>query len=346
MSSNERTYIISFGTTLTDQFFHFRYGGPPAIAMFANHNRAKRETFRNSVFAPRVLADYDIPVVMKVSDSMSPFLSHQTHISLKSDHPVLDSRHLIYEVQQAHYYGLQPNLALASVFTAPAIAAGVSHRVGFLREGADGDIVVWDSHPLHLGATPRQVWIDGIPQLGGDDTSGLVWKEKEGEGWKEVPKTPNWDKERKDAIKYEGEPPLVPENVVTEKVVFTNLKGIRVFESSNWVNLDYDGSNSSSVLVENGQVVCYSHDYSCLKEARATSVDGQVKAIDLHGGFIGPGLMSFGSPLGTTEIVGEASTGPGLSYDAYSGDVPKIMDDVSGLVKTVDALKFETRSAL
>ena len=27
------------------------------------------------------------------------------------------------------------------------------------------DIVIWDSHPLALGATPRQVYIDGIPQL-------------------------------------------------------------------------------------------------------------------------------------------------------------------------------------
>ena len=27
------------------------------------------------------------------------------------------------------------------------------------------DIVIWDWHPLALGATPRQVYIDGIPQL-------------------------------------------------------------------------------------------------------------------------------------------------------------------------------------
>ena len=27
------------------------------------------------------------------------------------------------------------------------------------------DFIIWDSHPLALGATPRQVYIDGIPQL-------------------------------------------------------------------------------------------------------------------------------------------------------------------------------------
>jgi hypothetical protein len=34
---------------------------------------------------------------------------------LQSDHPVLNSRHLIYEAQQAYYFGLSTNLALASV---------------------------------------------------------------------------------------------------------------------------------------------------------------------------------------------------------------------------------------
>ena len=27
------------------------------------------------------------------------------------------------------------------------------------------DIVIWESYPLALGVTPRQVYIDGIPQL-------------------------------------------------------------------------------------------------------------------------------------------------------------------------------------
>lgn len=34
-----------------------------------------------------------------------------------------------------------------------------------MRPGYDADIVVWDSHPLSIGATPLQVWIDGVPTL-------------------------------------------------------------------------------------------------------------------------------------------------------------------------------------
>ncbi|OJT03822.1 hypothetical protein TRAPUB_5511 [Trametes pubescens] len=55
-------------------------GKPPAAALFATHSRYKRESYRGSEFAPRILADAGIHVVMK------------------SDHPVLDSRFLLFEV--------------------------------------------------------------------------------------------------------------------------------------------------------------------------------------------------------------------------------------------------------
>jgi imidazolonepropionase-like amidohydrolase len=47
----------------------------------------------------------------------------------------LNSRYLLFEAQQAHYYGLHTEIALASVTTTPAKAAGLSHRVGFLSKG-------------------------------------------------------------------------------------------------------------------------------------------------------------------------------------------------------------------
>jgi imidazolonepropionase-like amidohydrolase len=64
----------------------------------------------------------------------------QTSVSLKntqSDHPVLNSRYLPYEAQQAHYYGLSANLALQAVTTKPAKVIGLDHRVGYVKEGWD-----------------------------------------------------------------------------------------------------------------------------------------------------------------------------------------------------------------
>ncbi|GAA5993130.1 hypothetical protein JCM10908_001303 [Rhodotorula pacifica] len=74
-------------------------------------------------------------------------------------------RYLLYQAQQAHHYGLDANLALASITSTPARIAGMSHRVGSVKLKYDADLVMWSDHPLKLGATPQQVWIDGIPQL-------------------------------------------------------------------------------------------------------------------------------------------------------------------------------------
>jgi hypothetical protein len=48
---------------------------------------------------------------------------------------VINSRYLMFEAQQAHYYGLNPALALASVTSTTAKAAGMDHRVGTIAEG-------------------------------------------------------------------------------------------------------------------------------------------------------------------------------------------------------------------
>jgi hypothetical protein len=49
---------------------------------------------------------------------------------------VLNSRHLLFEAQQAFYYGLPENLALASVTSTPAMVSGLDYRVGFVKAGA------------------------------------------------------------------------------------------------------------------------------------------------------------------------------------------------------------------
>lgn len=48
---------------------------------------------------------------------------------------MLDSRYLLFEAQQAHYYGMPSNLALASVISTPAEVLGQDHRIGFIKNG-------------------------------------------------------------------------------------------------------------------------------------------------------------------------------------------------------------------
>ncbi|CCM02332.1 uncharacterized protein FIBRA_04424 [Fibroporia radiculosa] len=298
------------------------WGGTPAIAIFATNHRYKRESYRGSEFAPRVLADNGIPVVMK------------------SDHPVLNSRYLAYEAQQAHYYGLPPHLALLSVTAMPASTAGMSHRIGILREGADADVVLWDTHPLQLGATPRKVWIDGILQVGADQEAIVIGKGKEDREFQETPRVPNWDKERRNAVKWEGLPPLTPAKE-NGRVVFHNVGELWVRDDSDELGIrevfnTLDGE-LVDVVVDGGKISCVGKH--CMGGINANSV------IDLRGGSISPSLMTFGSPIGIEEIAGEVSTGDGATYDPFKVEVPQVLGDPGGLVMAADALQFGTRNA-
>lgn len=102
--------------------------------MFATRARFKREAYRGSDFAPKILAENGLQVVMKVCKILRRPVCALT-LRYQSDHPVLNSRHLLYEAQQAHFYGLESNLALLSVTGTPAQVMGIDHRVGFVKLG-------------------------------------------------------------------------------------------------------------------------------------------------------------------------------------------------------------------
>ncbi|KAF8914186.1 carbohydrate esterase family 9 protein [Gymnopilus junonius] len=303
-------------------------GGVPSIAMFATNHRNKRETYRGSEFAPRVLAEQEIPVMMTTA------------------HPVINARYLMHEAQQAYYFGLPPNLALASVSSTPAIALGLSHRIGILEEGSDADVVMWDSHPLRLGATPVKVWIDGIlqipvPSKSGEENHIVVGKGKEGEEWRYLPDPPNWDKERQDSIRWDGLPPLGGRKV-DDKVVFSNVKEVWKRTQDGDIQQAF---KAGSHEIELGTVVVEAGRMTCIGKCD-DSLYMDAVILDTHGGFISPGLMSFGSRLGLEEITSEPSTSDGEKYDAFRKDVPRILHDAGAVVRAADALTFNTRDAL
>lgn len=60
--------------------------------------------------------------------------------------------------------GLSWDQAFASISSAPARAVGMADRIGSLRPGRVGDVVIWDGDPLELGSRPTMLWIDGVAQ--------------------------------------------------------------------------------------------------------------------------------------------------------------------------------------
>ncbi|KAK1230023.1 hypothetical protein PQX77_006906 [Marasmius sp. AFHP31] len=296
------------------------YGHPPIVAMFATNARYKREAYRGSEFAPKVLAENGIGVVMK------------------SDHPVLNSRYLPHEAQQAHYFGLPASVALASITTTPAKAAGLDHRVGRVKTGYDADLVIWDAHPLALGATPIQVFIDGIPQLA-FKSSARPDTHKE----QKAPKTPNFDEEAKAAVKADGLPSLEPKKT-KGRVVFDNVESLYLRSGGKVVEaFRAETEGLRSVVVQDGEIHCVSGTtLESLRKFEACSSEDlkarpDVTRVDLDGGSMAPGLSTFGTPLGLRHISAERSTGDGSVDLSVSGQ---------DLVRTADGLFFQTRDAL
>lgn len=191
---------------------------------------------------------------------------------------------MLHEAQQAHYFGLASNLALASVISIPATILGYDHRIGFLKPGYDADLVIWDSHPLQIGATPKQVFIDGIPQL-----ENPFYSDKP-DYFQHAPKVPNFDNEAKDAVKYEGLPPIEPRRSEKEVVIFTNVTSLHI-RVGDHIKEVFDASRSGakayepqSVVVKNGEIQCSSVEGSgCLA---SFSDFPSVQWVNLHGGSI------------------------------------------------------------
>jgi imidazolonepropionase-like amidohydrolase len=285
------------------------YGGPPALAIFAINARYKAESYYGSEFAPKILAEAGLNVVMK------------------SDHPVLDSRYLVYEAAQAHHYGLNFSQALGSVTTHPARAMGMDHRLGHLRPGYDADVVIWDSFPLALGATPKQTYIDGIPQI----IKPVVISKPESA--QVISKPGKYDKEAAEAQATRGNPDLRPKksnkNIIFQDVGNFYLPGHKLSMMA------LSESTGTDVIVMDGEI-------SCVGQC-AVAEGLEFEVIDLKGGSIAPGLITVGSHLGNREIGPEKSTGEGVGYDALD-EVSELIDGL--LVHGVDGAQFGGKDTL
>lgn len=201
------------------------------------------------------------------------------------------------------------------------------------------DIVLWDSHPLTLGATPRQVFIDGIaqftrPHIASESVSAL-----------KAPKVPNFENETKAAVEYEGLPPLLPNESTPQAILFTNLtnvwvrKGGKVHSIFNDLTSPTDRAERGVVGVKGGNIICVTAK-EC--EQFKPLVD---RIVDLEGGAIQPGLVTYGSKLGLQEIAMEKSTVDGPVSDPLVHTIPKILGEET-VIRAADGLQYQTRDSL
>lgn len=82
--------------------------------------------------------------------------------SINSDSEEL-IRHLYHEAAKTQRYGsLTDEQALKLITINPAIQLGINDRVGSLEVGKDGDVVIFNKHPLSIYAIPQFTIVDGV----------------------------------------------------------------------------------------------------------------------------------------------------------------------------------------
>jgi hypothetical protein len=182
------------------------------------------------------------------------------------------------------------------------------------------------------------VFIDGIAQL---KSPYVVEKPVQ---FQVVPQVPNFDKEAKEAIKYEGLQPLTPSDKV-DSTIFRNVRRVYHRDTSGRRvrSQDYThGSEYGVVVVKRGKIVCQRDASHC---AQYRAQYPPLKEIDLEGGVIAPGMLTYGGPIGLAEIEAESSTNDGVAFAPIKQTTPELIGDHS-LMRAADGLQFQGRDTL
>lgn len=209
-----------------------------------------------------------------------------------SDNPVLNAQHVIFEAAKGYKFGLPYHAALASVTAEPADLLGLGNRLGKVKPGYDADVVVWDSDPLSVGATPVQVWIDGTAQF--EDAYELAKPFSE-------PMIPDT------SLNSTNE-----ETAQVQSLIFTGVSKILIPIGDQVVN-DEAASAPFNVVVTDGKISCVG---TCAADL-GTAAARKTKTIHLKNGYLTHAFTAFGSTLGLNEIDAEASTDDGDNTDVF-----------------------------
>ncbi len=82
-------------------------------------------------------------------------------VAITTDHSVVPIHFLVHQATFAVKEGLDRDTALRAIATTPATIMGLDDRVGALRPGLDGDVVLWSGDPLDVMSRALRVLISG-----------------------------------------------------------------------------------------------------------------------------------------------------------------------------------------
>ena len=122
-----------------------------------------------------VLAEKDIPVIygplitsrskVELRDrdiaNLARLAEAGVKVAITTDAPVVPVDFLVHQASFAVKEGLDRDVALQALTVNPAQMLGLDDRVGALRPGLDGDVVVWSGDPLDVFSRVQRVFITG-----------------------------------------------------------------------------------------------------------------------------------------------------------------------------------------
>jgi imidazolonepropionase-like amidohydrolase len=95
-------------------------------------------------------------------------------VALTTDHPVVPINFLVHQATLAVKEGMSPDDALRSITVNPAAMLGLDDRIGALRAGLDGDVVIWDGDPIDVMSRALQVFVNGVAVYEWRDGRGVT----------------------------------------------------------------------------------------------------------------------------------------------------------------------------
>ncbi|SJZ51911.1 Imidazolonepropionase [Cetobacterium ceti] len=120
-----------------------------------------REQGYPAIIGPSFGAKTKIELKEKSFKTVNALYKAGVKIAIMTDHYVIPQHALNLCAAMAMKAGLPEFEALKAITVNPAEILNIDNRKGSLKEGLDGDIVIWSNHPLLLESQVEKVYIEG-----------------------------------------------------------------------------------------------------------------------------------------------------------------------------------------
>lgn len=210
----------------------------------------------------------------------------------------------------------------------PAKAIDIDNRVGYVRPGYDADLVVWDAHPLAIGTTPKQVYIDGVEMLDPakvEESSARVIAKEGSSALKQLDKPfmravlPADDREKFCANSRTAGQDFVITGIA--KAFLDDFPRLMPRAGGEFL------TDNITLVIEGGKVTCLGADTSCSSAAAAQLSQDSTVSVHLNNGHLTRGLTTVTSALGIADIGMESETGDG-ARDVVQSNEAKVAGNI------------------